>query len=191
MQCGFIGIVTPVNHRCAPGVAAHRRSLAIRTVEGMPLHCRRSLEVGRRGVTLLELLVVLVLMGIAAALVVPALRFPSNSLTADDGQFLARQQVSGLISTPEVDGVLANARRIALKRGEPVRLRVASDGVWAIAPLNGGNAIQNGRVTQPLSWQPDLTIDAIGTCVLSANVVPRTGASAWDALACRWRESLP
>ena len=72
-----------------------------------------------------------------------------------------------------------------------MRFRVASDGVWAIAPLNGGEAIENGRVTQALSWQPDLTIDAIGTCVLSANVVPRAGAAAWDALACRWREALP
>lgn len=145
----------------------------------------------RCGVTLLELLVVLVLMAIASALVVPALRFPSTSLGIEDGASMSGQRRTGLIPTPEVDGVLANARRIALKRGEPVRLRVASDGVWAIAPLNGGEAIENGRVTQALSWQPDLTIDAIGTCVLSANVAPLAGAAAWDALACRWREALP
>ena len=142
----------------------------------------------RRGTTLLELLVVLVLMAITSALVVPALRFPS--LSADDGGSRHTQQ-SGLIPTPEVDGVLSGARRLALKRGEPVRLRVATDGVWAIVPLHGGEPIQNGRVTQPLSWQPDLTIDAIGTCVLSASVVPLAGAAAWDALACRWRETLP
>lgn len=145
----------------------------------------------RRGVTLLELLVVLVLMAIASALVVPALRFPSASWATDDGGSLTGQRQSGLLPTPEVDGVLAGARRLALKRGEPVRLRVASDGVWAVVRLSGGEAIQNGRVTQRLSWQPDLTIDATGTCVLSASVVPRAGAAAWDALACRWREALP
>lgn len=145
----------------------------------------------RRGVTLLELLVVLVLMAIASALVVPALRFPSTSLGSEDGASISGERQTGLIPTPEVDGVLANARRIALKRGEPVRLRVAPDGVWAIAPLNGGETIENGRVTQTLTWQPDLTIDAIGTCVLSANVAPRSGAAAWDALACRWREAQP
>lgn len=141
--------------------------------------------------TLLELLVVLVLMAIATALVVPALRFPSTVLLPNDGASAESQRKSGLIPTPEVDGVLASARRLALKRGEPVRLRVASDGVWAIVPLSGGDAIQSGRVTEPLSWQPDLTVDAIGTCVLSADVVPRTGAGAWDALACRWREAVP
>ncbi len=170
----------------------------------MPLRCQRSREPfgstrlrrsqngsARVGVTLLELLVVLVLMGIASALVVPALRFPAASMGSDDGGSLSRVQQSGLIATPEVDGVLANARRLALRRGEPVRFRVSTDGVWAIVALNGGEAIQNGRVAQPLSWQPDLTIDAVGTCVLSPNVVPRAGAAAWDALACRWREALP
>lgn len=145
----------------------------------------------RRGVTLLELLVVLVLMAIATALVVPALRFPSASLATEAGGSLTGHWQSGLIPTPEVDGVLAGARRLALRRGEPVRLRVASDGVWAVAPLKGGEAIQTGRVTQALSWQPDLTIDAMGTCVLAPNVLPRAGAAAWDALACRWREALP
>lgn len=147
--------------------------------------------VTRDGVTLLELLVVLVLMAITAGLVVPALRFPSTSLVSNGDQGVDGQPSVGLIATPEVDGVLATARRLALKRGEPIRLRVASDGVWAIAPVNGGGAIQNGRITQPLTWFPDLTIDAIGTCVLSSNVVPRAGARAWDALACRWREALP
>ncbi len=144
----------------------------------------------RAGVTLLELLVVLVLIGISGALVVPALRFSRTSLTTDANESPTAQRKSGLLPTPEIDGVLSNARRLALTRGEPVRLRVASDGVWAIAPLKGGETIQTGRVTEPLSWQPDLTIDAIGTCVLSANVVPHAGASAWDALACRWREAV-
>ena len=145
----------------------------------------------RGGVTLIELLVVLVLMSISAALVVPALRFPSTALSSVDGRTSNSQIKSGLIPTPEVDGVLAKTRQLALKRGEPVRLRVAADGVWAVVPLNGGDAIADGRVTQPLSWLPDLTVDAIGTCVLSANVIPRAGAAAWDALACRWREALP
>lgn len=139
---------------------------------------------------MLELLVVLVLMAIAGALVMPALRFPSASLSGNDA-FAAGAEQRGLIQSPEVDRVLAAARRFALKRGEPVRLRVAADGAWAIVRANGGESIENGRVTAPLAWLPDMTVDAMGTCVLSGDVVPRAGAAAWDALACRWREARP
>ena len=89
---------------------------------------------------------------------IPALRFPVGTLTSNDKLGPKYERLAGLIPTPEVDGVLATARRLALKRGEPVRFRVAADGVWAVVALNGGAAIQNGRITQPLSWQPDLEL---------------------------------
>lgn len=143
----------------------------------------------RRGVTLLELLVVLVLMAIASALVLPAIRFPhADALLGDENSTSsADTKSSALIQSPEVDGVLTQARRLAIKRGEPVRLRVATDGVWAIVSANSGEAIESGRVSDTLSWQPDLTVDAVGTCMLQPTVVPRANAVAWDALACRWR----
>lgn len=146
----------------------------------------------RHGVTLLELLVVLVLMAIASALVLPAIRFPRSvaSLQGDDDErdvASASAKPFGLMSSPEVDEVLTQARRLAIKRGEPVRLRVATDGVWAIVSANNGEELESGRVAEALSWQPDITVDAMGTCMLQSSVVPRARAAAWDALACRWR----
>lgn len=142
----------------------------------------------RRGVTLLELLVVLVLMAIAAAVVVPAFRASNTDTLRLDGDDAATGQ-PGLISSPEVDGVLTKARRIAIKRGEPVRVRVASDGVWSIVAANSGEALETGRVTQPLTWRPDITVDAVGTCMLQPTVALLENATAWDALACRWRRA--
>ena len=134
----------------------------------------------RRGVTLLELVVVLVLIAISAALVLPSLRLP--------GSLGVTGSTDGRVQSA-VEVVITNARRIAIKRGEPVRLRVASDGVWALVPEKGGEAIQVGRIGEALSWTPDVTIDAIGVCVLNDGVLPRAGVRAWDALACRWQEA--
>jgi prepilin-type N-terminal cleavage/methylation domain-containing protein len=131
----------------------------------------------RRGVTLVELLVVLVLMAISAALVVPSLRPRSGDASLD---------VDGHPVSP-VDAVLTEARRLAIKRGEPLHLRVASDGVWAIAPLAGGTAIRDGRLPNALDWLPDVLIDAMGVCALASGTVAPQFATAWDALQCRWR----
>jgi prepilin-type N-terminal cleavage/methylation domain-containing protein len=136
----------------------------------------------RRGVTLIELLVVLVLMAIGSALVVPAIRFPASGESAEP-------IAAGLMPSPDVDGIIATARNRALERGEPVRLRVAPDGVWAIVSARSGDAIASGRASDHPSWEPDMTIDATGTCVLSERVQPRPGARSWDALACRWRRA--
>ena len=122
----------------------------------------------------------LVLMAISAALVLPALRLPDTLNVRGD---------SPAATTTAVDVLMTGARKIAIRRGEPVHLRVESDGVWAIVPAKGGDAIQAGRLTEPLLWLPDVTIDAIGVCVLHDGVLPRAGARAWDALACRWLES--
>jgi prepilin-type N-terminal cleavage/methylation domain-containing protein len=131
----------------------------------------------RRGVTLVELLVVLVLMAISAALVVPALRPRSGDALRDgDGQPMS-----------PVDAVLTEARRLAIKRGEPMHLRVTSDGVWAVAPLAGGDAIRDGRLPTALGWVPDVVIDAMGVCALASGTVAPQFATAWDALQCRWR----
>ena len=131
----------------------------------------------RHGVTMLELLVVLVLMAISAALVVPALRPRTEmALALPDG-----------LPPSALDAVIADARRLAVKRGQPLHLRVANDGVWAVAPEAGGGVIRDGRVSGALSWIPDITVDAMGVCALYGGVVPPQSATAWDALQCRWR----
>lgn len=153
------------------------------------MHTRSGLP--RPGVTLLELLVVLVLMAISAALVLPALRFSGISELGDAPGTATVGSESDRLPATEADKVLTAVRKLALRRGEPLRVRVASDGVWAAVPLNGGNSVLEGRVPLPLNWQPDVTIDATGSCVLAERTVPAPGARAWDALACRWRGLPP
>lgn len=123
---------------------------------------------------------VLVLIAISATLVLPSLRSPKSlGLTAgtDGGP------------TSAVDVLMTEARRLAIKRGEPLHLRVNADGLWAIVPSRGGDAIQSGRITEALAWMPDVTIDAMGVCALSQGVMPMPGTRRWDALACRWQRA--
>lgn len=159
---------------------------------GLGAGVRLTVGVRRRGVTLFELLVVLVLMTISAALVWPAISSVPDRLVdseAQDPADVLQRQAGQATPLPDaaVDPVLTSARRAAIKRGEPVRVRVERDGVWAIVSVKGGLAIETGRVAMELAWLPDVVVDALGTCLLSPNVSRPAGAQSWDALACRWR----
>ena len=144
----------------------------------------------RRGVTLLELLVVLVLMGIAAAGVAPALRPPLAS-RAGDGRGPA-----------DVDELIATARRTAIRRGEPLRLRVATDGVWALVAFRDGTLLSGGRLaaatrlasrrrdatpgTSARGTALDLRIDAMGSCMPAGALDAQLNANrrVFDPLTC-------
>lgn len=137
----------------------------------------RRLKVRRQnGVTLVELLVVLVLMGIAAALVAPAVRSPRP----------LAESIAGAPLSP-VDGVINAARRLAIGRGQPLALRIANDGVWSVVAADTGDPVDAGRVSGALAWLPTLRIDALGRCTLRAGALPPDGRRTWDPLACRWR----
>ncbi|MEO7521223.1 MAG: prepilin-type N-terminal cleavage/methylation domain-containing protein [Gemmatimonas sp.] len=132
----------------------------------------------RRGVTLLELLVVLVLMGVSAAVVLPVLEPPRQARSDDE------------------TAVIAAARHAAIRRGEPVRLRIEKDGVWALVSLREGNTIGSGRVpldnahrSSERSGTVDLRIDAMGTCVPSAISVGNADVASalFDPLRCRFK----
>ena len=133
----------------------------------------------RRGVTLLELLVVLILLAVTAAVVMPALRPPSTTVEADPAAT-----------------VVASARRVAIRRGEPLRLRIASDGVWGLVTLHDGVVIDAGQLRKA-NPEPDnaqsgvneivLTIDALGSCH------PADGSSngaTYDPLRCVWSNAV-
>jgi len=85
----------------------------------------------RRGVTLLELLVVLLLMALSAVLVLPVLS--PLTATSDRDPRLA---------------VIASARRAAVRRGESLRLRMEGDGVWALVTLRDGSVLDGGHVSK-------------------------------------------
>ncbi len=133
----------------------------------------------RAGLTLLELLVVLVILTIAAA-VVPLAWRPSR---ADDGNAL--------------DVLTQRARREAIRRGEGLRLRVDTDGAWVLAARDGSDVLETGRIVPPAA-AVSLRLDALGTCQpgsappmadLAAAAV--TGATAsFDMLGCRYLPTL-
>ena len=115
-----------------------------------------------RGVTLLELLIVLTLMGIAATLVVPALARP--------------------VRAPEAasDSLVASARRTAIRRAEPLRVRVAPDGAWDVVTQRNGAVIDSGHVQDSLPAL-ELLLDALGGCVPVARTAT---AASYDPLTC-------
>lgn len=119
----------------------------------------------RRAVTLLELLVVLVLLGLSAAVVMPALRLPV---------------------TAGPDSPLVRARTVAVRRGEAVRLEIDRDGGWTVRPatdrggalLLSGSGTTSGSMTTPVS----IVITALGTCLPESAAAP--GAAPWDPVRC-------
>ncbi len=77
----------------------------------------------RKGFTLVELVVVLILMGLAIALVAPALRPPQPR------------------AEPSVAPLLRAGRDAAVRRGEPTTLRVEATGAWRV---DGHSASEEG-----------------------------------------------
>ena len=121
-----------------------------------------------RGFTVLELLVVLVIMGLAASVVPVAWRV------------LGPATVSA--SWPEV---VTTARRLALARGRPVDLQVDADGRWSILAVPAGDTLRVGRGPEhPTPWSAArLRVDALGVC--RPLVPPSDGRHPFDMAACR------
>jgi prepilin-type N-terminal cleavage/methylation domain-containing protein len=122
--------------------------------------CRLTTSSGgeRSGFTLVEVIVVLILLAVSAALVAPAILFPE------------REATSALVP------VVNAARQLAARRGETLYLQVASDGKWRVfgaASLTEG-AITEGRLEDNYEAPAfTLVIAPIGSCgfdVASANV---------------------
>lgn len=132
-----------------PPVSARRTGVA---------PCRR-----RDGVTLLELVVVLTVLGITAAFVLPSFMF-------------ARPSVATL------DIVAQQARARAIARAQPLTLMIGVDGRWMLATMpDGQQHVDSGQVESPGA---PLTIDVspVGRCALRAGSPAL--ASAWDAVRC-------
>lgn len=120
-----------------------------------------------RGFTLMELLVVLVLMGLAAALAAPA--------------FLSKNRgPSGL------ESLIPAARELAARRGELIYLRIAASGTWRI---EGGTstdtaAIVSGSV-DPFPGLPlTLLVSPLGSCAFDVRSTAAAQAIRLDPLSC-------
>ncbi len=126
----------------------------------------------RRGLTLIEVVVVLAILGIAGALVV-----------SRQVQRTGSQRVE---SADDLHVVVDSARRLAVQRQQVVRLRIYADGLWSVLSPDAPEPIAAGRMTAPPA-PLDVTVDARGGCRPSAGWVPREELrAAFDAGTCRW-----
>jgi prepilin-type N-terminal cleavage/methylation domain-containing protein len=146
----------------SPGVRAARSATYTSAMLAMPA-CRR-------GVTLIEMLVVIILIALAAGLAIPALR-------------------AGAQAPPSLAGLIPAARDAAARRGETVRLRVGETGDWRLTGDGSGDSIAAGRVA-PFAGVPlTLVVGPLGTCQLEpeAGSRPDRPAPALDPLTCEAR----
>lgn len=121
----------------------------------------------RRGMSLLELLVVLTLMGVAGALVAPVFRPRSLAPERTDA------------------AIVAAARQTAVRRAEPLRLRLAANGFWSLVAQRDGAMVDSGRVAGQLPTA-ELLVDALGGCI----PVPQSQVREFDPLSCSFADEV-
>lgn len=123
----------------------------------------------RRGVTLLELVIVLSLMGMAAAVVAPVL---TRRALADERPDLA---------------TLTNARRRAVQRAEPLRFVMQTSRAWRLTSMRDAAIIDSGTLAFTASAHADgarsmdVTIDALGACIPARQA---SSIQLFDPLSC-------
>jgi prepilin-type N-terminal cleavage/methylation domain-containing protein len=123
----------------------------------------------RRGVTLLELVVALALLGTVAAFVIPSLERPASP-------------------RGRLDDVLRRARGAAIARAQSLTLDVAPGGAWQLRPLPPDDTVRilDGVLDLPPSAGYQLQLSPLGAC-LPATVLPAE-MDGWDAAGCRPRQ---
>jgi prepilin-type N-terminal cleavage/methylation domain-containing protein len=123
----------------------------------------------RRGFTLVEILVVLILMGIMAGLVAPSIIGTGQS---DD-------------PVSELRELVRSASAAAVKRGEVVQLSLASTGQWDLVGTASSppDEIASGRLK---SSGPAMTLlfSPLGTCAPDLRSEEATVALALDPIMC-------
>src|SRR3989449_4627516 len=124
----------------------------------------------RSGFTLIEILVVLILMGLAAALVAPALLPHHHDQSA-------------------LSALLGSAREVAARRGEIVYLHIDPTGQWRMGaranPLAG--TLATGSVPPFLTASVTLMVSPLGSCAFDVRSAAAAGAVALDPLTCQIR----
>ena len=124
----------------------------------------------RSGFTLIELLVVLILMGLVAVLVVPAL-FPRHH------------------DQSALSALLVSAREVAARRGEVVYVHIDPRGEWRMeAGANPSQAaLATGRVEPFFTAPVTLMVSPLGSCGFDVRSAAAVGADVLDPLTCEMR----
>jgi prepilin-type N-terminal cleavage/methylation domain-containing protein len=120
------------------------------------------------GFTLIEMLVVLVLLGMAAAVAAPAIR-------------------SVLPARPALSSLVPAARDAAARRGETVYLRIAESGDWRMegAASSDAGPLATGRV-DPFQGLPlTLIVSPLGSCAFDLRSTQATRSIRLDPLRCK------
>jgi prepilin-type N-terminal cleavage/methylation domain-containing protein len=119
----------------------------------------------RAGVTLLELIVVIAMLGLILAVAAPA--------------FIVRPERT----RNDFQGVLAAARRTAVLRGEPMTLSIDDAGVWSLTgdASPTAPAIASGTL-EASPGRTRVRVSPLGACV--PDLVPATPPQDWSAAGC-------
>ena len=122
------------------------------------------------GFTLLELIVVLILLGLASALVAPVLVFRDSDNPRE-----------------ALSSVVLGARKLAMRRGETLELRVGPDGRWRVTALTPRRveALAVGELREdPLPPAFALLISPLGSCGFDVWSAPAATTISIDPLTC-------
>ena len=120
------------------------------------------------GYTLLEVIVVLVLLTIAAAVVAPSLYPPRLNDPASLGSVIGR------------------GREAAVRRGELVRLHIGGTGFWQLSAGSTPETLMAGRLQGTTEGSIDLVFSPLGSCGAAPEVPPQIAAEI-DPLTCEMR----
>ncbi|OLB67673.1 MAG: hypothetical protein DMD38_02935 [Gemmatimonadetes bacterium] len=124
----------------------------------------------RSGFTLIEIVVVLILMGLVAVLVAPAL-FPRHH------------------DQSALNALLVSAREVAARRGEVVYLHIDPTGEWRMEagaePRQG--PLATGRVPSFFTAAVTLMVSPLGSCGFDVRSAAAVGGEVLDPLTCEMR----
>ncbi len=123
------------------------------------------------GLTLIEVVIVIAILAIAAAIVFPNV-FPQDA------------PATALSEAQLID----QAKAFAVARGEPLRLSIQHDGAWEIVSeaAPGSGALASGHLAEAPAFTIDLRVTELGAC-LPARDGRRVEGPAIDAVSCTVR----
>ena len=122
----------------------------------------------RRAFTLIEMVVVLAVMGIALAVVGPSMILPRRK--------------------NDISTIVTDARYAALRRSEQMTLSIAEDGKWSVSSVrSNGDAVLAGRIDANDAIAVTIDISPLGLC--SINEGSTLAREALDPFTCVFKQS--